>query len=198
MASGSADGKKRRAEARERRRAQTGNAGVQEPESEAVHAARTAATAAAVGAAVGAVRALAERTNDESSERDEPQPVAVPDADEAPEPEARGADETPARDETDAYERRGASPEEAGSVVRHAREHFRDLHGSEPESVTSFERTREGWVVTLEVVEVRRVPDSTDVLAAYRVELDDDGNLPGFKRAGRHYRAQADAREGQE
>ena len=49
MTAGTGDAKKRRAEARERRRAQTASGAAQEPETEALHAARTAATAAAVG-----------------------------------------------------------------------------------------------------------------------------------------------------
>src|SRR5438874_7364963 len=195
MTAGTGDAKKQRAEARERRRARTASGAAQEPETEALHAARTAATAAAVGAAVGAVRALADRRSDGTSERPEPDALAQPDADDEPEPDVPDAEAAPAPSADEAHERHGATPDEAGSVVRTAREHLRDLHGSEPESVSSLEQTAGGWVVTLEVLEVRRVPDSTDLLGTYRVELDDDGNLLGFRRTGRYYRAQADSRE---
>jgi hypothetical protein len=58
--------------------------------------------------------------------------------------------------------------------------------------VSSLEQTPNGWAVTLEVVELHRVPDSTDVLATYRVDLDREGNLVTYERAGRYYRAYAD------
>ena len=54
-------------------------------------------------------------------------------------------------------------------------------------------RTSNGWKVTLEVVELRRIPESTDVLASYEVELDGDGKLLGFERGGRYTRSQAEA-----
>jgi hypothetical protein len=44
----------------------------------------------------------------------------------------------------------------------------------------------------LEVVEVARVPESTDVLASYELELDDDNGLRSLARVRRYYRAQAD------
>ncbi len=82
--------------------------------------------------------------------------------------------------------------------VRTAREaavraahHVRDLTGGEPEGVTSLERTGAGWRVDLEVVESRRIPDSTDILAVYRVEVDDEGELVSYRRAGRYYRGRA-------
>jgi hypothetical protein len=73
-----------------------------------------------------------------------------------------------------------------------AREQLRELHGKEPESVTSLERIGDGWRVTFEVLEVERIPSSTDVLATYVVELDDDAQLLSFERVRRYARAQAD------
>jgi hypothetical protein len=39
---------------------------------------------------------------------------------------------------------------------------------------------------------VKRVPDSTDVLATYAVELDGEGRLVRYERLRRYYRSQAD------
>jgi hypothetical protein len=49
-----------------------------------------------------------------------------------------------------------------------------------------------GWKVTLEVVELERIPRSTDVLGAYVISLDKSGELTGARRARRYYRNQAD------
>jgi hypothetical protein len=216
MAENRSNGKQRRAESRERRRAQgtREQAGERSDEgsgSDALQAARTAAAAAALGAAVGAARAIATRADqasaeqgDEAASQSEP-PQDEPDARSSmtaaptrePEPEAvRTTRREHERAEREARPRTGASAKEAAAYVRRAREQLRDFHGSESESVSSLERTPEGWRVNLEVVEVRRVPDSTDVLASYEVELDDDGDLLGYRRVRRYYRAQADGEGG--
>ena len=40
----------------------------------------------------------------------------------------------------------------------------------------------------LEVVEVRRIPNTTDVLALYEIDADDKGNLQGYRRIRRYAR----------
>src|SRR5581483_3939356 len=191
----------RRADARARRRAATpppaghtdDDAG--EPDSgnghgeTALHAARAAAAAAALGAAVGAARALVERDRDDEEPADE-----VPSDDANAEDEHAEADhaETARRRETARRTPRGAPASRTRGVVEAARGQLRDLAGAEAESVTALERAGEGWRVTLEVVEVRRVPDSTDVLATYVVDLDGDADLVRYERLRRYYRAQAD------
>jgi hypothetical protein len=76
-------------------------------------------------------------------------------------------------------------------MVQAAREQLRQLNGSVAEAVSSFARTRDGWRVTLEVVEVRRIPETTDVLASYAVELDGDGDLMAYERVRRYQRSEA-------
>jgi|SRR6185437_4513827 len=49
-----------------------------------------------------------------------------------------------------------------------------------------------GWNVTVQVVELSRIPHSTDVLGAYEVVLDKQGELQSYKRRRRYYRNQAD------
>ena len=89
--------------------------------------------------------------------------------------------------------RHGAPPSETAEVVRVAREQLGALLGKEPESVSALARIDDGWVVTLEVVELPRVPDSTDVLASYELELDEDRNVIRYARRRRYSRSQADA-----
>jgi hypothetical protein len=48
------------------------------------------------------------------------------------------------------------------------------------------------WQVTVQVVELARIPNSTDVLGAYRVLLDSEGELAGYRRIRRYQRNQAD------
>jgi hypothetical protein len=73
-----------------------------------------------------------------------------------------------------------------------AARHVRELTGCDPEGVTSLARTDEGWRIGVEVVESRRVPDSTDILAVYSVEVDGSGELVSYDRNDRYYRGRAD------
>jgi hypothetical protein len=45
--------------------------------------------------------------------------------------------------------------------------------------------------VTFEVLELRRIPETTDVLASYAVELDGDANLVSYTRVRRYQRSEA-------
>jgi Gas vesicle synthesis protein GvpO len=80
----------------------------------------------------------------------------------------------------------------ARDAAQRAARHVRELTGLDPEGVTSLARTKDGWRVGVEVVESRRVPDSTDILAVYRVEVDTDGELISYDRDDRYYRGRAD------
>jgi hypothetical protein len=81
----------------------------------------------------------------------------------------------------------------APQVVRRAIEQVAMLTGREIEGVNGLERNGDdGWVVTLEVVELRRVPDSTDVLGSYAVSVDSSGELEGYARTRRYYRSQVE------
>ena len=89
-----------------------------------------------------------------------------------------------------ARERNGRRTSAADAVAL-AKEQLLELTGRPCESVSSVSRQQDGWLMTLEVVELERVPRTTDVLASYRVQLDDDGNLIGYQRVSRYYRNQA-------
>jgi len=182
-----------------------------EPESESandgdgavdpVRAARDAARAAAVGAAVGAVRALTTRRSEAAAEEEEdtlPADEAEPETEQEPEPQReperepeRQAEAPPRQSRRDASPREGVDFGTVERAIQSAREQLRELFGAEPESVSSFGRTRDGWRVTLEVVEVRRIPETTDVLASYEVELDANGDLIAFERVRRYQRSEA-------
>jgi hypothetical protein len=73
-------------------------------------------------------------------------------------------------------------------VARAAAEQLTALTGRRPEVIVGVERNDDGWQVELEVVESRRIPDSTDILATYRVQVDEDGEMMGYYRAQRYVR----------
>ncbi|MFJ2768781.1 gas vesicle protein [Streptomyces sp. NPDC087300] len=93
-------------------------------------------------------------------------------------------------------ERDGAERELPGPMVvlRYARDQLAELTGMEPESVSSFERTDEGWELEIEVLELARVPDTMSLLASYEVKLDPRGELTGYRRLRRYERGRSEPR----
>lgn len=73
-----------------------------------------------------------------------------------------------------------------------ARETIQDLTGYPPEAVSGLQWDGESWLVTVDVLELERIPSTTDVLGTYVVQLDDKGNLMGYKRTRRFVRGQAE------
>ena len=76
-------------------------------------------------------------------------------------------------------------------IAESAVDQVHDLIGRPVESITGIERDGNEWVVTLEVLELERVPTTTDVLGKYEVTLDKDGELIGTQRTRRYPRAEA-------
>ena len=68
------------------------------------------------------------------------------------------------------------------NAIKKAREELNMLIGLEIESTVSAEPNADGWLVTLEAIEQRSIPDSLDILAVYETMLDGDGNVSEFKR----------------
>jgi hypothetical protein len=92
-----------------------------------------------------------------------------------------------------AEDQRRMSAAEAG---REGLEQITELTGKEPESVTGVKRSQDGWLVTVEVVEDRRIPSSTDILSTYEAEIDDDGELQSYRRVRRYSRGRGDNGDG--
>ena len=65
-----------------------------------------------------------------------------------------------------------------------------ELTGLRAESVTGLNRVGDDrWVVTVEMLELSRIPSTMDVLGTFEVTLSEEGELLGFRRLGRHRRS---------
>ena len=52
----------------------------------------------------------------------------------------------------------------------------------EIDSVVSMNKSQEGWVAEVEVLERKSVPDTQDILGRYEMKFDNGGELLGYKR----------------
>lgn len=72
-----------------------------------------------------------------------------------------------------------------------ARDQLEGLVGQPVEQVIGVEKNDDGWKVQAEIIEMRRIPDSSDILALYEVRLDQQGELTGYKRTERYSRGRS-------
>jgi gas vesicle protein GvpO len=165
---------------------------------DAVRAAREAARAAAMGAAAGAMRALTARPGGDGEPPARAAAERGDDSDEEAdletesEPGAGAAEPRRDRAQSPGPRRpRATTTDELARALEAAKQQLRSLQGADAETVSAFERTENGWRVTLEVVELRRIPETTDVLASYAVEVDGDGSLLAYERIRRYTRTEA-------
>jgi hypothetical protein len=82
----------------------------------------------------------------------------------------------------------------AAAAARRAVRHVAQLCQHDPEGVVSIERRDGGWEVGVEVLEAHRIPDTSDILAVYLVQLRADGELGSYRRIRRYARGQLDWR----
>jgi hypothetical protein len=82
-------------------------------------------------------------------------------------------------------------------LAQHARNQLAEITGLKPEGVTSLEQQDDGtWVITVELLELSRVPETDDVLGSYETEFDQSGELLGYRRVRRYARSQAGEENG--
>ena len=63
-----------------------------------------------------------------------------------------------------------------------AKSQLAEVTGLKPLTITGAFKDEQGWHITLDMLEMSRIPPATDVLGDYEVLLDDDGNMLRFER----------------
>lgn len=79
----------------------------------------------------------------------------------------------------------------SSDIAAQAVEQMQGLMDRPIEAVTGIEKDDGEWTVTLEVLELQRVPSTTDVIGKYEVTLDKDGDVTGLQRIRRFTRAES-------
>ena len=77
-------------------------------------------------------------------------------------------------------------------LAQRARRELAEITGLKAESVTSLQRDEGGtWKVTVELLELSRIPETDDMLGSYEAGLDENGELLGYRRLRRYSRSQS-------
>jgi hypothetical protein len=78
----------------------------------------------------------------------------------------------------------------AADIVVHAMNELARISGLPADHVSSIVCEPDGWHVTVDLIELKRIPASTDVIAAYDALFAPDGSLVSYHRRRRYFRDQ--------
>lgn len=76
-------------------------------------------------------------------------------------------------------------------VASRAKSQISEITGLRPISVSGIFKDENGWHVAVDLLEMSRIPSSTDLLGEYDVLLDDNGAVLRFERKRTHLRCEA-------
>lgn len=82
------------------------------------------------------------------------------------------------------------------TLILRARSEFEELTGRPVDRVVGIEADDGGWRLTVETIELERVPASTNVIGTYDVVVGADGTVQEFMRTRRYHRNRADDESG--
>ena len=77
----------------------------------------------------------------------------------------------------------------SNQLITMVKKEFTDLTNLSVDGVVGLSKDAGVYVVNLQTVERKAIPDSMDVLGIYAVRVDEAGNLLGFERTGLRKRA---------
>jgi hypothetical protein len=80
-------------------------------------------------------------------------------------------------------------------IAQRAKEQIAGITGLTLDTVSGIIQNEQGWHVTLEFVELKRIPEGNDLLATYETLLNDEGELIRYQRNRRYRRDQTFERE---
>ena len=75
-------------------------------------------------------------------------------------------------------------------IARRAKEQLAELTGLKPDTVSGLKKEADGWHVSLEMIEMKRIPDTGDMLGTYGALLDEEGTLIDYRRTRRYLRGE--------
>ncbi len=76
------------------------------------------------------------------------------------------------------------------TLITRTRHQLKKLTGYTVDSIVSFSKKESGWSLTATIIELKRIPASSDVLVEYEVDLDGTGDIVGYRRGRRFCRGE--------
>ncbi len=76
----------------------------------------------------------------------------------------------------------------ARDIALKAKTELEQITGLRPNTVSKVQKENTGWLVNIDMIEHKSIPESRDVIATYELMLDGDGNMLNYQRVRRFIR----------
>jgi hypothetical protein len=81
-------------------------------------------------------------------------------------------------------------------IIEKAKKELVELTGFTSPSGIGAKKQDGGWVVTIQIMEKKSIPEGMDILGIYDVKIDSEGNILGYER--KEIRRRGDVKEPEE
>ena len=71
---------------------------------------------------------------------------------------------------------------EPKEIIEQAKKQLAELTSFKEPAGVGLKKEKEGWVVTVEIVEKKSIPEGMDIIGTYEVRLDAKGDLLGYEK----------------
>ena len=68
------------------------------------------------------------------------------------------------------------------TLAERAKEQLAEVTGFSPVAAVGGFKDEEGWHISVDVLEMARLPEATDIIGTYVVTLDEEGNMVKFDK----------------
>ena len=87
---------------------------------------------------------------------------------------------------------------EPKELIESAKKQLAELTGFKEPAGVGLRKEKEGWVVTIEIVEKKSIPEGMDIIGTYDVRLDAKGDLLGYEKIAMRKKMDTEAFEKKE
>jgi len=67
-------------------------------------------------------------------------------------------------------------------LIEKAKKQLADLTGFKEPAGVGLKKEKEGWAITVEIIEKKSIPEGMDVVGTYEVKVDKDGEILGYEK----------------
>ena len=81
------------------------------------------------------------------------------------------------------------------NLTEQAKEQLAEVTGFSPVAAVGGFKDEDGWHISVDVLEMARLPESTDIIGTYVVTLDPEGNMVKFEKKRSRLRGESYEKE---
>ena len=71
---------------------------------------------------------------------------------------------------------------EPKELIEKAKKQLTELTGFNEPAGVGFKKEKEGWLVTVEMVEKKSIPEGMNIIGTYEVKVDGEGEILGYEK----------------